>query len=309
MNRFKNILCIVTGQTGDAAALNRAVELAKANDSKLTVLSLYTPISATSRLFIKQERASELNSALEEKARADLNQLVAELEPSLVQPLVQAADSPFETILLVLKHKYDLVIKCKEDIGEPTLSSADMRLLRKCPCPVWFINDAKKQRFKRILVAVDVDPSENERWRLHTELLKMGTTLAEREKAQLDILCAWQAVSEATLSGPRLNMNDSEIAAFQEEQKATHQGWLDELMEPFQTQSVDIHTHLIRGPAHKVILEFIEQNAIDLLLMGTVARTGIPGLIIGNTAESVLGKAKTGILTVKPPGFKSPVSL
>lgn len=307
MNRFKNILCVVTGQNGDRTALNRAVDLARTNNSKVTALSLYTPISAANSLFFKQERTAELNTALKEKAATELEQLLADHEPDFVHPLVQQADSPFEIILMVLKHKYDLVIKCKEDIGEPTLSSTDMRLLRKCPCPVWFINDAKKSRFKRILAAVDADPSENKRWRLHTEILKMGTVLAEREGAQLDILCAWQTISEATLSGPRLHMNDAEIASYQLEQKTTHQKWLDELLEPFQDLSVNMKTHLIKGIAHKVILDFIEKNGIDLLIMGTVGRTGIPGLIVGNTAESVLGNVKTAILTVKPPGFRTPV--
>jgi len=43
--------------------------------------------------------------------------------------------------------------------------------------------------------------------------------------------------------------------------------------------------------------------------MGTVARTGIPGLIIGNTAETVFSQVSCSILTIKPAGFKSPVKL
>jgi nucleotide-binding universal stress UspA family protein len=43
--------------------------------------------------------------------------------------------------------------------------------------------------------------------------------------------------------------------------------------------------------------------------MGTVARTGIDGLFMGNTAESIIGQLDCSILTVKPPGFTSPVTL
>jgi nucleotide-binding universal stress UspA family protein len=42
--------------------------------------------------------------------------------------------------------------------------------------------------------------------------------------------------------------------------------------------------------------------------MGTVCRTGIPGLIIGNTAERVLDVVDCSVLTVKPEGFVSPVA-
>jgi nucleotide-binding universal stress UspA family protein len=41
--------------------------------------------------------------------------------------------------------------------------------------------------------------------------------------------------------------------------------------------------------------------------MGTVGRSGIPGLFIGNTAEEVLQNARASILAVKPPSFVSPV--
>ena len=43
--------------------------------------------------------------------------------------------------------------------------------------------------------------------------------------------------------------------------------------------------------------------------MGTVARTGIPGLIMGNTAEAILEQLDCSVLAIKPPGFVTPVSL
>ena len=51
----------------------------------------------------------------------------------------------------------------------------------------------------------------------------------------------------------------------------------------------------------------VENYDIDLIIMGTVGRVGIPGLIIGNTAESILEQTKCSILAIKPEGFKTPV--
>jgi nucleotide-binding universal stress UspA family protein len=47
---------------------------------------------------------------------------------------------------------------------------------------------------------------------------------------------------------------------------------------------------------------------IDVLVMGTVCRAGIPGFIIGNTAERVLDAVDCSVLVVKPEGFVSPVA-
>lgn len=64
----------------------------------------------------------------------------------------------------------------------------------------------------------------------------------------------------------------------------------------------------LKGRASEILPEHAENEAIGTLVMGTVARTGIAGLFIGNTAETVLAQVKCSILTVKPEGFVSPVS-
>ncbi len=51
------------------------------------------------------------------------------------------------------------------------------------------------------------------------------------------------------------------------------------------------------------------RERIDLLVMGTVCRTGVPGFLIGNTAESVLQQVDCSVLAVKPEGFVTPVKL
>ncbi len=47
----------------------------------------------------------------------------------------------------------------------------------------------------------------------------------------------------------------------------------------------------------------------DLVIMATVCRTGIPGLIVGNTAETVMNKVDCSILAIKPQKFVSNVTL
>ncbi|MFC6670537.1 universal stress protein [Marinobacterium aestuariivivens] len=53
--------------------------------------------------------------------------------------------------------------------------------------------------------------------------------------------------------------------------------------------------------------DYVAAQGIDLLVMGTVARTGIPGFVIGNTAENLVRKIGCSLLALKPPGFTSPV--
>ncbi|MBN1992956.1 MAG: universal stress protein [Anaerolineae bacterium] len=69
------------------------------------------------------------------------------------------------------------------------------------------------------------------------------------------------------------------------------------------------HFHLLRGSARKTIPELAVALQADLVIMGTVARTGISGLIIGNTAEAILDQLTCSVLAIKPPGFITPVKL
>jgi nucleotide-binding universal stress UspA family protein len=58
-----------------------------------------------------------------------------------------------------------------------------------------------------------------------------------------------------------------------------------------------------------VISRFVESNGIDVVVMGTVARTGVAGLVMGNTAERVFQRLRGSVFAVKPPGFQTSVVL
>ena len=89
--------------------------------------------------------------------------------------------------------------------------------------------------------------------------------------------------------------------------RATHESWLNGLLARHPLSGIRHNVHLLRGEPAEVIIELAAKRNIDLIIMGTVARTGIPGLFIGNTAESVLRQVDCSVLTVKPMGFVTPV--
>lgn len=91
---------------------------------------------------------------------------------------------------------------------------------------------------------------------------------------------------------------------------------MEKLMERLKTNigeemynQISIQTHLIFGSAEEQLPLFATKNHCDLLVMGTVARTGISGLLIGNTAEDILSQLKCSVLAIKPKGFVSPITI
>ncbi|MBD0319672.1 MAG: universal stress protein [Gemmatimonadetes bacterium] len=56
----------------------------------------------------------------------------------------------------------------------------------------------------------------------------------------------------------------------------------------------------------EVVSDYVVAEGVDLVVMGTVARRGIAGLLIGNTAERVLRRLPCSVLAVKPEEFAGP---
>ncbi|HBX95053.1 MAG TPA: universal stress protein UspA and related nucleotide-binding protein [Hyphomonas sp.] len=57
------------------------------------------------------------------------------------------------------------------------------------------------------------------------------------------------------------------------------------------------------------ISKFVSDNGVDTVVIGTIGRVGIPGLLMGNTAEKVLRQLDCSLLALKPEGFVSTVML
>ena len=307
MERFKNILFVSCGGKSDMAALTRANRLALSNQARVTLVRVIEGLPLAASYFLSSKRITELQEASETLADNELERLKGHFDGSLQVTTQVLTGKPFiELIRAVNAASHDLIIKTKEATGEgPTLGSDDLHLLRKCPCPIWIINPGQRKPFGKILIAVDPDPSDPERLRLHADLVKLGTSLARNEHGKVEVVHAWRVYGETMLRGPRFKLSDVEINALTDNEKATRQQWLDALVAPYADSNIKVT--LVKGQPEVVLTEIIEKKKPDIVVMGTVARSGLPGLLIGNTAEYVLSRINSSILTVKPRGFKSPV--
>jgi universal stress protein E len=84
---------------------------------------------------------------------------------------------------------------------------------------------------------------------------------------------------------------------------------LDKLMDRFNLNALSHEVHLLKGDPGALIVDLARKKRIELVVMGTVCRTGLAGFFIGNTAEKVLQEVDCSVLAVKPDGFVTPVRL
>jgi len=67
-----------------------------------------------------------------------------------------------------------------------------------------------------------------------------------------------------------------------------------------ETALVNVKTYSRVGIPAREIVRFADEQAIELIVMGTHGWTGFKHLIMGSTAENVVRTAKCAVLTVRP---------
>ncbi|MEA3467266.1 MAG: universal stress protein, partial [Thermodesulfobacteriota bacterium] len=207
-------------------------------------------------------------------------------------------------------NNHDLVIKTARGMSGRIgvlFGSTAMHLLRKCPCPVWLIKPGQGQYYDRIMAAVDMEPSISEDNNLNNKIMRLATSLAQTENSELHIVHVWKKPDISYLTDELNYLPPDNISKLYNEAKNMHIKWLNEFLEQFKDKQYQ--GHLEEGTAGRVIPEFAEQHQVDLIVMGTICRTGIPGFFIGNTAEKILHRIDCSVLAVKPDGFISPIQL
>ncbi|MHC4197681.1 MAG: universal stress protein [Planctomycetota bacterium] len=66
-------------------------------------------------------------------------------------------------------------------------------------------------------------------------------------------------------------------------------------------KGVDVEAIVVVGKPVEEILKAAKEQQIDMIVMGTHGRTGIPHVIVGSVAENVIRKASCPVLTVRHP--------
>lgn len=318
MKRFKNILLVCDSVHVHQESIDRALWLAKTNDASLSVVDVIDAAPGElTRLFgaLPGARAQDVEYEVVEFHRSRLADAAAPIRAQGIQTNERVLQGiPFvEIITKVLRDDHDLVIKgaaTSKSNGSADLSSEDMHLIRKCPCPVWIMKPSEQRKYGRILAAVNPDTADEQKTKLNTLIMDLATSLSTMDGSELHVVTAWGLEEEETLrhSGFARVAKD-EIRLLVDEKRRQSEANLNALLAPYPSDGGTRYVHLVKGPALQVIPDLAKEQHVGLIVMGTVGRTGIQGLIIGNTAEGILNTVDCAVLAAKPPGFQSPVQL
>jgi nucleotide-binding universal stress UspA family protein len=296
MRDLRSILYVFDDEPGAARAFVRAVDLAARTETRLTVAHC-----------IEGDETAEADADTDAEWEARLRALVdgRDVAGLTVETRVLRGEAGDAIIEEVRRHGHDLVMKTASPDTEGVallFGNLDGRLLRECPAAVLIDRPNGRPNIGPILAAVD--PGDEKSPGLAHRVMEMATELAACERSELHVVHAWRIAGELAMRGRAFSdAAEQEVDEEVQKERAVHAAALDALLAPFRDGCQGLHEHLVKGGPQVVIPDLVQAEGIDLVVIGTAARHGLTGLIVGNTAEGILGSVTCGILAVKPKGF------
>lgn len=292
------------------AAFERAVELAQATAAELTVVHVLghvaAAVPATSFEAHWKIPPADLKKA-ERRLRREADQrLTEQVEPGRTKVWKLRTETrvgiPFVEVIGMVEEKgFDLVVAGTRGLSglkRVLVGSTAERLVRKCPCPVWIVKPGHDGPLRSILAPVDFSDVSG-------KSLKLAADLARLSDCRLDVLHVLSSSDDVVRFPDNAAHND--LILLRQEVRRSVALRLSQFVGQHVPTDVAVRERLAVGAPWQKISSAARRLHADLVVLGSVGRTGIPGFIIGNTAEKVLRYGDLSLLTVKPDGFVSPV--
>jgi len=312
MKTYQNILAVIDPSADEQKALKRSIELASkikaTSGTTINICALLTIFDFSyemTTILSSNERDIMRQSVIKDRMQW-LEEQVSELEsPIEIDCQVIWHNRPFEAIIAqVIDHKYDIVIKgthqhdkLKSVIFTPT----DWHILRKCPCPVLLVKEHAWPQNGNIIAALNVGSEEQEHHSLNINITDQAKQLAAIIKANVHLVNSFPSTPiNIAIEIPEFNTTDYNENILKHHQQAmiAHANKFDISV---------VNTHVKEGLPESVIEEVANNVDAELVILGTVGRTGLSAALIGNTAEHVIDQLNCDVLALKPDGYTSPL--
>lgn len=280
---------------GSRSAMRRAVWLAKRVGGSITLLHSthgdeYWDSGAARFVHATREEARR-QAALDAAAR----EIEAQGGPE-PEVIVRSESAGRAIIEQVLRGDVDIVVAGKRtDVhtDERKLGSIARHLLRQCPCAVWLEDPREGADPSMILAATDLSP-------VGDRAVGLAASIADALGAELHVVHAYSLSLDAQLEGGEGRRE------YEEEKRRTACEHIRQVLASTPL-AAKAKLHVGLSSPTQAVLEGVEALHAGLVVMGTVSRGGIPGFLMGNTAERLVDRIDCALLTVKPEDFVCPV--
>jgi len=309
MSNFKSILVVVDPTHDEQPALSRAVELADITGASLKVfLSVYDFSYEMTTMLSGDEREAMRRGVLSQR-EAWLEELVENYADKELSIEIKAVwhNRPFEAAIQeAMRCHHDLIVKATHEhdkLRAVIFTPTDWHLMRKSPVPVLLVKQHAWPAKGNILAAVNSGSEEPDHISLNEQIISRAQQMSALLGSHVHLVNTYPGTPvNIAIEIPEFDPKSYNEAVRDHHVKALHR----------QAESHGINLnrcHVLEGLPEDVIPNLADDLDAELVILGSIGRSGFSAALIGNTAEHIIDSLNCDVLTLKPEGFESPVRL
>lgn len=309
MSCVTNILVVLDPNTTEQKALNRALHLAHISGAKVTImLSIYDFSYEMTTMLAASERDAMRTSLLNDR-RVWIQDLLEDYNTQGLTIAIQVVwhNRPFEAIIeTAINGHHDIIVKAthpREGLASLLFTPTDWHLLRKAPCLVLLVKEHDWPQRGKVLAAIHTTGEHDHHRSLNDRITESALKFAACLKSEVHLVNAYPG-APITIAA---EIPEFDSTNYREAIAANHQQALLVHAEPFGITEANLHVE--EGLPEQVIPVLAEQLDAELVVLGTIGRTGFTAALLGNTAEHVIERINCDLLAVKPEGFQTPIKV
>lgn len=305
MMEYKNLLVMVDPTKKDQSSLRRAVFLARSYGAKISVLLVIYDLSYEMTSMLSQQERDSMREVVTTQHRAWLKDITSQYTDIPMESTVTWHNRPFEAAIEQVKtHHHDLLVKSTHNhdkLKSVIFTPTDWHLLRKSPCDILLVKEHDWPTNGTIVTAVNAVSEDKDHKNLNNKVLQHAKDISKVISANVKVINAYPGTPVSiAIEIPEFNSD-----SYNDSVKTHHEDKTYELADNFNITPADCIVD--EGLAEDVIPRITKSLDAELLIIGTIGRTGLSAAFIGNTAEHVIDAIDCDLLAVKPDGFQSPV--
>jgi universal stress protein E len=308
MKPIRRVLVGVKNPAGRSSpAVAKAGRLAEAFGAELTLFhALAMPVAADPYLYV-DGGLEQFERRTRERAVEKLERMAEGLRGKTLEVCADA-DWDYPVHEAIIRHarriKADLVVAeahAGRRLAPWLLHLTDWELLRTCPVPVLIVKSPRMWKRLRVLAAIDPLHAFAKPAGLDAEVLEAGAQVADALRGALHALHTYTRFPTQIIGASPSVLAEIATATETQAQRA-----FDRALR--KTRIPRTRRHLRLGHAAEAIPRAARSLRAGIVVMGAVSRSALRRLLIGNTAERILGDLSCDVLVVKPARFVTRVS-
>lgn len=262
---LSKILVIIDPTIDQQPAFERGLDSARDTGSSLHLYACADEASGYANIDEARSALQPVLDNLTDRVRAEGFEVISELE--------WASDWARQAVSAAARCSASMIFKNSVDhnpVQRELRPTSDWTLLRMAPCPVLMVKNFQDWKHRRVLAAINPAATESAHIKLNHQITSLAQQLAAAYGSAAHFVTAFQDLNHAPDEG-----KIAKDCGVERE-----------------------HIHLKKGKAADVIRDVAAELEVDLIIVGTVARDGIKGRVVGNTCERLLDQTHSDLLVL-----------